>query len=298
MSQVAAVIVTFNRKEMLLETLSGVLSQTSPVEKIFLVNNASSDGTEALLKEQGYLDNPTIEYVQLEKNTGGAGGFHEGIKRAYEAGYNWFWTMDDDVEPLPETLYTLLKYTDISECINSTKIFTENNEVQYWEQYFDFATSRLIDLKNVSFRNNKEWCSVNVSCFEGMLVSRNIIDKIGLPNKDYFIFHDDTLFGILASFYTNVIYVKDAVFHKKIYGYGAATPFRAYYSIRNTMWLVKDVFSTGYVGKLSLWMKFLLTMNLIRISLLMLVENFSFSMIKSILKGWKDGAHKNHHQTV
>ncbi len=260
--KVAAVVVTFNRKDMLLETLDGLCKQTRSVDRIFLINNASSDGTQQLLEEKGVLEWDNLEYHSLKENTGGAGGFSYGMQVAVDAGYDWVWTMDDDIEPDHKALEKLLEYTDISECMNSRKVFTENGESQYWEQYFDFATCRLIDLKNASFRCGKEWCSVNVACFEGMLASRNLIIKISPPDPDYFIIHDDTVFGIKASFHTNVIYVRDAVFYKKVYGYGAVTPMRCYYMIRNLFKLRREVFDTGLVGERSAFTKFLFFLNL------------------------------------
>ena len=173
--------------------------------------------------------------------------------------------------------------------MNSTKIFTENEETQYWEQYFDFATARLIDLKNASFRTGRDWCTVNVACFEGMLVHRSIIDQIGLPDKEYFIYHDDTVFGIKASFYTNVIYVRNAVFRKKIYGYGAITPMRAYYMVRNTFRLKRQVFDTGLVGQSSRFTNFLFFMNLVNLTRKTFFEKPRFDIARSLLRGWKDG---------
>ena len=46
----------------------------------------------------------------MHENTGGAGGFHEGVKRAYKKGYDWLWLMDDDVEVKEDTLEKLGKY--------------------------------------------------------------------------------------------------------------------------------------------------------------------------------------------
>tara|TARA_R110001599_G_scaffold353864_1_gene600864 strand:+ start:34814 stop:35692 length:879 start_codon:yes stop_codon:yes gene_type:complete len=287
--KIAAVVVTFNRKELLLETLRGLLNQTRELDRILIIDNASTDGTQEQLGESGILENSVVEYCRLPENTGGAGGFSHGMRLALEGGYDWIWTMDDDVEPAADCLEVLLKYTDISECLNSTKIFTENNEVQYWEQYFDFATARLVDLKNASFENEKPWCAVNVTCFEGMLVSRNILEKVSPPDPAYFIYHDDTVFGIKASFYTNVIYVRDAVFYKKIYGYGATTKMRCYYMIRNTFRLKREVFATGYVGRASAFTNFLFFLNLAKLSINAVIDKPSLEIVKSLANGWIDG---------
>ena len=87
--KIAAVVVTYNRKELLKECLDALLAQTHPLDSIILIDNASTDGTPEFLKEKGFLDNPKIDYVRLSENSGGAGGFYEGMKRGYEKGFDW-----------------------------------------------------------------------------------------------------------------------------------------------------------------------------------------------------------------
>ena len=85
--KIAAVVVTYNRKELLKECLDALLRQTYSVDSIILIDNASNDGTPEFLKENGYLDNPKIDYVRLPENTGSAGGFYDGVKRGYKKGF-------------------------------------------------------------------------------------------------------------------------------------------------------------------------------------------------------------------
>src|ERR1700721_1928998 len=100
----AAVVVTFNRKELLSECLDALLGQSRQLDAIFIVNNASSDGTKLHLQERGYFDNPAIRYIELAYNMGGAGGFHAGMDAAHKAGFDWVWVMDDDTEPRLDAL--------------------------------------------------------------------------------------------------------------------------------------------------------------------------------------------------
>src|SRR5690349_20673166 len=97
--RVMAVVVTYNRSRLLLECLSALLRQTQPLDRVVLVDNASTDDTVEQLRTHGYLDRPEIDYTRLPTNTGGAGGFHEGLRRAMELGADWMWVMDDDAEP-------------------------------------------------------------------------------------------------------------------------------------------------------------------------------------------------------
>jgi rhamnopyranosyl-N-acetylglucosaminyl-diphospho-decaprenol beta-1,3/1,4-galactofuranosyltransferase len=52
---VCAVVVTYNRKNLLLECLEAIRRQTRPVDGIYIIDNASDDGTPELLKENGYI---------------------------------------------------------------------------------------------------------------------------------------------------------------------------------------------------------------------------------------------------
>src|SRR5438046_10042173 len=70
--------------------------------------HASTDGTAEMLDEAGFLEDGRIELCRLPTNTGSAGGFHAGMRRAYEAGHAWLWLMDDDGYPAPDCLERLL----------------------------------------------------------------------------------------------------------------------------------------------------------------------------------------------
>ncbi|MFY9636747.1 MAG: glycosyltransferase, partial [Cellulosimicrobium cellulans] len=92
--QVAAVVVTYNRVDKLGRVLDSILAQTRPVDRLIVIDNASTDSTPQLLSV--YDDDPRVEIVRLDSNTGGAGGFSAGMERAYERGADWVWIMDDD----------------------------------------------------------------------------------------------------------------------------------------------------------------------------------------------------------
>jgi rhamnopyranosyl-N-acetylglucosaminyl-diphospho-decaprenol beta-1,3/1,4-galactofuranosyltransferase len=214
---VAAVVVTFNRKELLCECLDALLAQSTPVRRIMLIDNASTDGTEELLATRGYLANGICEYVRLPVNTGGAGGFHEGVKRAYDAGFDWLWLMDDDVEPVQNALTTMLSYSHISKCIQGCKVF-EDGQSEGWERWASFDKSgRRTPSEGPQ---NADYVVAQIGCFEGMLIHRGIVAKIGFPDKRFFIGGDDVAYGYIASKHTKVIYIREACFLKKINKFG------------------------------------------------------------------------------
>ena len=194
---IAAVVVTFNRKQLLTQCLNALLSQTRVPDKIFVIDNASSDGTEELLKEKGYLDKTIVEYVQLSENTGGAGGFYEGMKRAYEANYDWLWLMDDDGYSAPDCLEELLAAKDNLDVVGSVALLPENPTQLTWtflvfNQNGYFSHNRRIrsydELQKISSQNiYKDYTLF----FNAVLVNRTVIQKIGYVNKELFIRGDE-----------------------------------------------------------------------------------------------------------
>lgn len=253
--KIVSIVVCFNRKDMLLKGLNAILKQTAKVDKIFVIDNASTDGTDKMMADNfGNIN--VITYIRLNENVGGAGGFHKGVESAYEWGADWIWFLDDDVMPRPDCLEILLKYQHISKCIHPNKVDIHNNEFM-WESIFDPAVGRATFLNNISFKNGKDFTFLNMGCFEGMLIHREIVEKIGYPDKRFFICSDDTIYGFIASLYTNVILVRDAVLDKQIAFNNIATTTFFYYYIRN-QFLVKE-----YLKKYKFYNKYLFNLNFI-----------------------------------
>ena len=217
--RVAAVVVTYNRKQLLCECLDALLAQSFPLAAIVVIDNAGTDGTGALLKEKGYLDNELCKYIRMSVNTGGAGGFHEGVKRAYEEGYDWLWLMDDDVEPTPNALSTMLSYSNVSECIQACKVFMDGAS-EGWERWASFDES---GRRTTSNEQNDDFIVARTGCFEGMLIKCGIVAKIGFPDKRFFLGGDDVAYGYLASKHTQVIYIREACFLKKMNKFGRSS---------------------------------------------------------------------------
>ncbi|MDX6368270.1 MAG: rhamnopyranosyl-N-acetylglucosaminyl-diphospho-decaprenol beta,3/1,4-galactofuranosyltransferase, partial [Nocardioidaceae bacterium] len=102
--RVVAVVVTWNRRELLAESLRAILRQTDPPEQTIVVDNASDDGTAELLRR----DFASLDVVSTLTNLGGAGGFAVGLDRALRTGCDAVWLMDDDTVPEPTALAALL----------------------------------------------------------------------------------------------------------------------------------------------------------------------------------------------
>lgn len=95
---VAAIVVTYNRKDLLLENIECLKKQSESDDlDIIIIDNASTDGTDSVL--QPYILDKSIIYINTGSNLGGAGGFNFGIGYAAKQQYKYLWIMDDDCMP-------------------------------------------------------------------------------------------------------------------------------------------------------------------------------------------------------
>lgn len=184
--KIAAVVVTYNRRELLLQCLSHLRAQQGAACDVLVVDNAGTDGTEAAVAALG---DAHILYCSTGRNIGGAGGFNYGMRRAAGAGYDCFWLMDDDTLPEPDALAELLAadrrlgggygflsgvalWKDGRECrMNRPKA------CKRFFEHIELLGDGLLQIEQATF----------VSFF----VRRETVEKVGLPIRDYFIWGDD-----------------------------------------------------------------------------------------------------------
>lgn len=213
METIAAVIVTYNRKELLLANLKACFAQKRALDKVIIIDNHSSDGTKDYVFERiDQANHDKIDYVYLEENVGGSGGFSYGVKYAYKDNYDYIWLMDDDGRPWnEETLYYLEKYLldnnirNVPIMINSLVQCDENNLT-----FGEIQDDAIIYFKNeIKYEELKGHCSL----FNGTLISKELVVKIGAPRDDYFIKGDEkeyfartVMHGIFTSTIVNSMY--------------------------------------------------------------------------------------------
>lgn len=94
--RIACALVTFNRVELLKGALAAALGQSRAPDRVFVINNASTDGTRAYLDG---LSDPRVTAIHTGTNLGGAGGFRMAIDLAAANGFDAVWLFDDDGMP-------------------------------------------------------------------------------------------------------------------------------------------------------------------------------------------------------
>jgi len=323
---VCAVVVTYNRKELLLECLEAIRKQTRPVQGIYLIDNASTDGTPKLLLEKGYIKELPLEnlsepwekefeiknltdgeiikfhYVRMHENTGGAGGFHEGVKRAYEKGYDWLWLMDDDVEPKEDALEKLAVYfnkKNIS-ALACNVIFPSGEICYIHRGYIDLRKIYPLIQKPLEKEKYKKLVEeIDMASFVGILVNKKAIEKIGYPKKEFFIHHDDVEYCIRLQKVGKILLIPDSIIiHKEAAKKGiskiflgkkfARIPYNkfwlTYYGRRNLVWLGKK-YSTS---KLNFYFGMLKALIRSVIGVILFDDN-KLKRIKLIVSAYIDG---------
>ena len=217
------VIVTFNRSQLLTRTLDGLAAQTLPPDRILVIDNASGDDTQAVLHAR---DDLPLQIEKLEENTGGAGGFHRGMRQAYESGADWIWLMDDDVVPDPECLERMLQTLDARSGLAGIAVRQdlEGRLVEKAAVRFDLSSVLLLRPKRSTV--DSSWGSrramppsvpVENVAFEGFLVHRSVVGAVGFPDPQFFIFYDDVDFALRVRAAGHVIWaVRDAVMRRQL----------------------------------------------------------------------------------
>jgi len=184
---VAAVVVTHNRKELLVKCLRAILDQTYAVDRLFVIDNASSDGTPQMLESLGFMKHPQLEYIRLTENMGGAGGFHEGIKLAYDRGFGWIWLMDDDGFPYPTSLENLMNMTGKYHFLGPL-VAVDSHNLSFCFTWRKSVITRVSEAEAIA----SDGCIVGeISIFNGTLISRHMVATIGCPKKEFFIWGDE-----------------------------------------------------------------------------------------------------------
>ena len=183
--KVIAVVVTYNRKELLKECINAILNQLYKNCDVLVVDNGSTDGTKDFISQE--LKNKRVHYVNTGSNLGGAGGFNYGMKEAYKLGCDFMWIMDDDCIVHNNSLIELI---DADKKIKDKYGFLSSKVL--WN---DESICKMNLQKNTLFKKNNDWntpiVSVVMATFVSFFISSDIVKEFGLPIKDFFIWSDD-----------------------------------------------------------------------------------------------------------
>jgi rhamnopyranosyl-N-acetylglucosaminyl-diphospho-decaprenol beta-1,3/1,4-galactofuranosyltransferase len=193
---IAAVVVTFNRLE-LLRRLVAALLDTDDLDEVLVVDNASTDGTGEWLRS-AEAEHEGLHARLLTHNSGGAGGFHEGLRWAVERGADLVWLMDDDGLPEPGCLPTLLAHAGDLDFWGPVVVDEQDPERLVFPIRLPGGTRVVHQMAEVRRAADDGLIRGIVIPFNGVLVTRALVERIGLPRAEFFIWGDDHEYRLRA----------------------------------------------------------------------------------------------------
>lgn len=319
-NSVCAVVVTYNRKELLVKCIDSLINQSLKVDAIYIVDNDSTDNTPELLSDYGFIaalppvdcdskwscenqyENINIKYIKLSENIGGAGGFYEGVKDAYLDEYDWVWIMDDDAFPTKDCLRQLSPYYDLEDTVAlaSLKVDLDDNILYHHRGYFNFSHGLPIQIPISHEDTLVDVKDIDMVSFVGLLVKRNAIEKIGYPKREFFIHSDDLEYCIRLRSVGKIKLINKSVikhaegsttgtFTKTVLGFDVdRRPYDKlwinYYMQRNLIWLGRK-YSTN---KLSLYATIIKNYLLTCMGII-LFDDHKFNRLKFYTNSYMDG---------
>ncbi|WP_165246757.1 glycosyltransferase family 2 protein [Adlercreutzia sp. ZJ141] len=308
MEKVAIVVVTYKRQQLLERLLESFSQMTTAPWRIIVVDNENSPETAEVVKryqkrlEQGetacrWADSAdSVVYESQVENTGGSGGFYAGMKRAYELGADWFWLMDDDVVVLPDALEKLSKWMPNHGVVQGSRLDYDGGPF-YWQYRFLSALGIYNPIASAKF--DSAGCKpTNTACFEGGLFRRDVVEQVGLPDKRFFIYWDDCVYGYLASKVTDSVVVSDVILQRSrevknwevtgVRQLNSSSDMTRFYIMRNRGYMARYLMLYGDYNPVGFALGTILSFAKEFIRLLT-VDRASFgSGAKRLVAGWKE----------
>ncbi|MCM8709410.1 glycosyltransferase [Clostridium sp. SYSU_GA19001] len=270
----AAVVVTFNRKNFLIESIKALINQSYNLDGIIIIDNASTDGTAELLIQNKFIcdfsqdinkstevlnvyEGINIHYIRLQQNTGGAGGFHKGIETGKILGYDWLWLMDDDAEPQNDAFEKLMKVKEkTSAFVLVSAVYNKDLTLQKRPIYSVIDNDKYfknIEHKESDFIEN-EILNIYTYPLLGVLINQKVIEACGNVKEEFFIQCDDLEYTLRISDKFSIVWVRDSILihkeveslilHRKVLGknfyyINIKEQWKDYYGFRNHMLVAK-----------------------------------------------------------
>ncbi|HWU32287.1 MAG TPA: glycosyl transferase, partial [Marmoricola sp.] len=229
--------------------------------------------------------------ITTAENLGGAGGFHLGLRAAWEAGHDRFLLIDDDVVPARDFLQVMVAHR--GPCQMAVREDLDGNLVEKAALRFDLDNPFAIRPKRASVDSTyasradlpPELPVENVA-FEGFMVRRDVVDSVGFPDPTFFIFYDDVDFAIRArNAGFEIVCLRDAVLVRQLdfNQQHDLDTWKGFYMYRN-LFVVHFRYGSNVLVRLKPW---LIMLGVVLVSALRLNRGEARNVVKAVFSARK-----------
>lgn len=240
--KVIIIILNWNGKDDTIECLESLSIITYPNYEIILVDNGSTDGSVNCFIEK-YSE---IEIIKNKENLGFAEGNNIGMRHAIEKGADYILLLNNDTVVDSEFLNELVKVAESDPKIGivGPKIYYYNYKGRkdvIWfaggKIHWRFGKTAHLHMDKIDKGSINKLIQVDYITGCAILLNKNLLDKIGLFDPEYFAYFEEVDLCVRASrFYSCIFVPKAIIWHKVSRSTGGNfSPTMAYLFIRNKM---------------------------------------------------------------
>jgi len=242
-TKVTIIILNWNGKEDTIECVESVRNITYPNYEILIVDNGSTDGSQEVFK----LKYPNIILIENQQNLGFAEGNNIGMRYALKRGTDYILLLNNDTMVDKHFLDELIKWAEMDQKVGiaGPKIYFyhEPNKICSLGANINLWTGRILNIghKQIDKDQFEDIKKVDYVPGAAILVKRKVIEKIGLLDKNYFFYYEETDWCARAKKigYSVIAVSESKIWHKIGSTAGKIEGFTLYYGTRSHFLFMK-----------------------------------------------------------
>ncbi len=212
---VSVVVLNWNAAEATLACLAALDRQTYRSFRTIVVDNGSA---EELLTPLLASEGP-FELIRHARNLGFTGGVNAGIRHALAGGADYVWLLNNDAQPLPDALATMLEMVQAAPGIGLASPMIRNadagDEIEFcgglWDgRAFHIASDPAVAWGWSETQPDRIWLTGTA-----LLIDRRLVEAVGLFDERFFAYWEDNDYSVrsLAAGFRNVMIPEAIVRH-------------------------------------------------------------------------------------
>ena len=203
MTRISVIIVSYNTRDILFNCLRSLYSSVGQVElEVFVVDNASKDGTVAALRREF----PQCIVVANETNVGFSRANNQAVRLCTG---RYILLLNPDTVVQPDVMAKMVEFMDKQQDVGmvSCRLVTNDGSLDLacrrafpslWDGFCRasglsqwFPNSRLLARYNLTYLDEHQTCQVDAVNGAFMFARREAVEQVGLLDEDYFMYAED-----------------------------------------------------------------------------------------------------------